>query len=81
MVDLLRHRPLSPFLKPDSYPLLWIPPLDVAALRDAIRELLQDPQERIEMAGNCRRIAVEEYALEVQARRYAELYQSVLPHR
>ena len=30
------------------------------------------------MAVNCRRIAVEEYTLEVYARRYAELYQTIL---
>jgi hypothetical protein len=30
------------------------------------------------MAANCRRIAVEEYALEVQARRYIELYEMIL---
>jgi hypothetical protein len=30
------------------------------------------------MSENCRRIAVEEYALETQARRYAALYETVL---
>ena len=48
---------------------------DVAALRNAIVKLLQDPHLRAEMSVNCRRIAVEEYALEVQARRYVELYE------
>ena len=57
---------------------LLVPPQDVAALRAAIVELLQDRVGRSQMAANCRRVAVEEYALEVQARRYAELYESVL---
>jgi glycosyltransferase involved in cell wall biosynthesis len=57
----------------------WVvPPQDVGALRAAIRALLQDPARRAEMAANCRRIAVEEYALEVQARRYIELYEMIL---
>ena len=33
---------------------------------------------RAELAANCRRIAVEEYALEVQARRYLDLYEMIL---
>lgn len=50
----------------------------VDELRDAIAGLLGDPVAREAMAENCRRIAVEEYALEVQARRYIELYEKVL---
>src|SRR5262249_21613664 len=57
---------------------LLVPTLDVGALRAAIRALLQDPARRVEMAANCRRIAVGEYALEVQARRYIELYEMIL---
>jgi glycosyltransferase involved in cell wall biosynthesis len=57
---------------------LLVPAQDVIALRAAIRDLLQDPARRAEMAANCRRIAVEEYAQEVQARRYIELYQTIL---
>src|SRR5262249_48537570 len=57
---------------------LVVPAQDVGALRAAIRALLQDPARRAEMAANCRRIAVEEYALEVQARRYVELYEEIL---
>jgi len=57
----------------------WVvPPQDVGALRAAIRALLQDPARRVEMAANGRRIAVEEYALAVQARRYVELYEMIL---
>jgi glycosyltransferase involved in cell wall biosynthesis len=50
----------------------------VAALRDAIAELLERPESRARMSLNCRRIAVEHHALAVQARRYVELYQSLL---
>jgi len=34
-------------------------------------------RQRITSAG-CRRVAVEEYSLEVQARRYAELYEGMI---
>ena len=64
-------------VRPDITGLL-VPAQDVRALHTAICELLQDPGRRAEMAANCRRIAVEEYALEVQARRYIELYEMIL---
>jgi glycosyltransferase involved in cell wall biosynthesis len=51
---------------------------DAAGFADAIRRLLCDDAARQSMAENCRRIAVEEYGLEVQARRYIKLYRSVL---
>ena len=54
---------------------LLAPPGDVDALRDAIGQLLQDLAGWADMGANCRRIAVEEYALEVQARRYVALYE------
>jgi glycosyltransferase involved in cell wall biosynthesis len=57
---------------------LLVPPGDVTALRAAIDDLLQDPAKRAEMAVNCRRIAVQEYALEVHVQRYVELYQAIL---
>jgi glycosyltransferase involved in cell wall biosynthesis len=57
---------------------LLIPAQDVAALRATIRDLLQDPARRTQMSADCRRIAVEEYALELQVRRYLELYQAAL---
>jgi glycosyltransferase involved in cell wall biosynthesis len=57
---------------------LLVPPQDVAALRSAIGELLHDPARRAEMAANGRRVAVEEYGLELQAQRYRELYQTVM---
>ena len=58
-----------------------VPVGDVRALRSAIASLLNDPQRRASMVRESRRIAVQEYELEVQARRYLALYQSVLQLR
>lgn len=58
-----------------------VPVGDVRALRSAIANLLNDPERRASMAKESRRIAVQEYELEVQARRYLTLYQSVLQLR
>jgi glycosyltransferase involved in cell wall biosynthesis len=57
---------------------LLVPPDDVPALCAAIVELFEDPTRRRKMATNCRRIAVEEYPLELQARRYSDLYTGCL---
>jgi glycosyltransferase involved in cell wall biosynthesis len=57
---------------------LLAPTKDVPALREALRQLLADPAQRAEMSANCRRIAVEEYSLEVQARAYLSLYQGLV---
>ena len=54
------------------------PTRDVAALREAVRKLLSDPAKRDEMAANCRRVAVEEYSLEVQAAAYRTLYEKLI---
>jgi glycosyltransferase involved in cell wall biosynthesis len=51
---------------------------DVAALGVAIQKVLSDPVKGREMSANCRRIAVEEYSLEVQARAYARHYETIL---
>jgi glycosyltransferase involved in cell wall biosynthesis len=51
---------------------------DVEGLRAAIRQLLQDGTLRLAMAETCRRIALDEYALHVQAERYRRLYESLL---
>jgi glycosyltransferase involved in cell wall biosynthesis len=48
------------------------------ALAGAIKELLGTPDRLREMSIKWRRVAVEEYSLEIQARRYAELYASLL---
>jgi glycosyltransferase involved in cell wall biosynthesis len=57
---------------------LLAPPQDVVALRSAIRELLHEPASRAALAANCRRVAVEEYNLELSAQRYRDLYQTIL---
>jgi glycosyltransferase involved in cell wall biosynthesis len=51
---------------------------DVGALADAITDLLNDRVRCTEMGANARRIAAEEYSLELQARRYVELYASLV---
>jgi glycosyltransferase involved in cell wall biosynthesis len=55
-------------------------PGDSASLRVAIENLLSNDDRRREMSSNCRRIAVQEYSLKIQAQRYIELYQRML-HR
>jgi hypothetical protein len=35
-------------------------------------------EKRLEMKAACRRIAMDEYPLELQARRYVQIYQSLL---
>ena len=57
------------------------PTRDVAALREAVRQVLADPEKRAEMSANCRRIAVGEYSLEVQARAYAALYERLVAEK
>ena len=52
-------------------------PEDASSLGAAITELLVQPDLRAQMRLNCRRIAEQEYALEVQAGRYGELYQEL----
>jgi glycosyltransferase involved in cell wall biosynthesis len=49
-----------------------------SGLRDAIARLLSDESLRLRMATECRRTAVAEYASEVQATRYANLYRSLI---
>jgi glycosyltransferase involved in cell wall biosynthesis len=51
---------------------------DDAELRAAMLELLNNDAKRAEMSANCRRIAVADYGLELQAKRYLEIYESLL---
>jgi len=51
---------------------------DVNALRGAIRDLLEDAQGRAEMSANCRRLVLQEFAVDIQVKRYLTLYQSIL---
>jgi len=50
---------------------------DVGGLADSITGLLNNKARCAEMGANARRIAVEEYSLELQAKRYTELYGSI----
>jgi glycosyltransferase involved in cell wall biosynthesis len=54
-------------------------PEDAADLSSGIVKLLEDHQLREQMRQNCRSIALAEYSLELQAQRYLDLYQQVLP--
>jgi len=57
---------------------LLAPPEDVRALREAIVAVLTDEQFRARLSAHCRRVAVAEYDIEVQARRYAALYETLI---
>jgi len=56
---------------------LLAPPGDERALAAAISHLLENDVTRAEMSTNCRRIATEEYSLEIQANRYIKLYEAL----
>jgi glycosyltransferase involved in cell wall biosynthesis len=57
---------------------LTVTPMDVGALADAMSGLLNDRTRCAEMGVNARRIAVEEYSLDLQAQRYSELYATLV---
>ena len=56
---------------------LTVDATDVGGLADSITGLLNNKARCAEMGANARRIAVEEYSLELQAKRYTELYGSI----
>jgi len=51
---------------------------DSASLRKAITNLLSDSAALAKMSAHCREVAVKEYTLEVQSRRYTALYDELL---
>ena len=53
-------------------------PEDVDGFRDHIIELLENETLRSEMRQQCRKIALEEYSISLQAQRYIHLYQQLL---
>lgn len=53
-------------------------PGDVAGLRECILQLLENGRIREQMSRSCRAIAVEEYGIEMQTKRYIELFQNSL---
>lgn len=58
-----------------------VAPGDVRALRVAIAKILKTPDRLASMAESCRRTALAEYKLDVQARHYVALYESLMPVR
>jgi glycosyltransferase involved in cell wall biosynthesis len=71
---------LPDMVRPDMTGLL-VPPEDVRGLRLAIEEILGDDERRAQMSFECRRVAVEQYSLEIQAERYRRLYKELLAKR
>ncbi len=53
-------------------------PGDAADLAHGIQVLLEDPQRLRQMQGTCRKVVECEYTLELQAKRFLELYQNLL---
>jgi glycosyltransferase involved in cell wall biosynthesis len=51
---------------------------DAEGFANATEELLREDGLRAQMSENCRRVAVQEYALKVQSTRYLELYKDLL---
>ena len=68
---------ISEMVRPDITGLL-VPPYDIPALRAAVLGLVQNEEKRRELSRNCRQIVVDEYSLDLQARRYSELYKNLL---
>jgi len=62
----------------DDYTGRLVEARDADGLAGAIKKLLEAPNHLRDMAVRCRRIAVQEYALDIQARRYADLYASLV---
>ncbi len=57
---------------------LLVPPSDPTALRQAIVSLLAKPERRVSMAEQSRRLALQEYSLDVQTQSYQSLYQELI---
>ena len=53
-------------------------PEDIQDFSNGIVQLLEDTELRKNLSDNCRKIAIKEYSLELQAKRYIELYKQVL---
>ena len=65
--DLVRHNITGYLAKSE----------DTQDFSNSIVKLLEDDQLRQTMNENCRAIAISEYALELQAKRYVELYKNI----
>lgn len=51
---------------------------DTNGMKEGIIELLEDEEKLSQMGKNCRKVAVEDYSLEVEAQRYITLYKDIL---
>jgi len=60
---------------------LLAPVRDSAALGLAVGRILSNASLRAKLGSNGRKMAVEQFSLEIQAKRYVELYQQLLPQR
>ena len=60
---------------------LLAPVRDSAALGQAVGRILSNASLRAKLGSNGRKMAVEQFSLEIQAKRYVELYQQLLPQR
>jgi glycosyltransferase involved in cell wall biosynthesis len=57
---------------------LLAPPEDVGALARSLQSLLSDDTLRNRIGGECRKVAVSEYRMELQAERYQRLYEELI---
>lgn len=60
---------------------ITVPVKDVPALAEGIRRLLEDSELRQAMSRRARQTVLEEHTLEIQARRYRDLYEALLGRR
>ncbi|MCG6879060.1 MAG: glycosyltransferase [Deltaproteobacteria bacterium] len=58
-----------------------IPSGDVRKMADAILSLLFDDKSRKKMQQNCRKLVLEKFSLDVQARQYLKLYKALIQKR
>jgi glycosyltransferase involved in cell wall biosynthesis len=68
---------LPDMVRPDVTGLL-VPADNVQALRASIETLFNDKERLARMSRECRRVAIEEYGLELQAERYRQVYEELL---
>lgn len=60
---------------------LLVPSEDVSALQGAMISILNDKEKLEKMSFNCRKIATQEYTLEIQANRYSDLYKNSMAQK
>ena len=65
----------------DGYTGLLVPPNNAQALATAAALLLDNPDRVKGMSANCRKVAVQEYTLELQSQRYLQIYDAMLNDR